>query len=530
MLVHGRRILLVHKWRGRAIFINESSFFEITMVEENHLIQERIRKLNELLEAGVNPFAYTYTVTKKSSTIKKEHAGLKPEEHSGAEESIAGRIVLLRRMGKATFLTLQDEEGRIQAYLRSDDIGADTYKLLKKIDMGDILGVKGEVFATKTGEITIYAKEFTILCKSIRPLPEKYHGLKDTELKYRKRHLDLIMNPQSKDIFVKKLKMMQAIREFMIQRGFLEVETPILQTIYGGAAARPFVTRHYDLDMDMYLRISPELYLKRLTVGGFEKVFEINKNFRNEGIDTTHNPEFTMLEAYQAYADYNDMMDLLESLYDFVAKKVLGTTKITFKGQEVDVAKPWNRITMIDAIKEHANIDVINMNEEQLQDVIDENMIEFDKEKKWGNYVLAIFEHFCEDKFVNPTFVIDHPRESTPLCKRLRKGDQRLIERFEPFCMGMELANAYSELNNPLEQRELLENQQRLLSAGDEEANPMDEDFLDAIETGMPPTGGIGIGIDRMMMILLGQESIRDIIFFPTMKPEVVDDTDVKKE
>ena len=491
------------------------------MAEENRLMQERIRKLNELREAGVEPYPHIFKPTKKSVVIKEEHKDLAPESKTSAKEKIAGRVVLLRNMGKATFLTLQDQDGRIQAYIRKDDVGDDNYKIIKKLDLGDILGVEGEVFTTRTGEISIYASQVSMLCKAIESLPEKHHGLKDTELKYRKRHLDLITNPESKEVFVKRIKIMQAIREFMFEREFLEVETPVLQTQYGGAAAKPFKTHHNELDMDMYLRISPELFLKRLTIGGFDKVFDINKNFRNESIDTTHNPEFTMLEAYQAYADYNDMMELMESMYDFVAKKVLGTTKVTFKGQEVDVAKPWTRVKMLDAIKEHTKIDASTMSENDLQDVIDKNLIDFDKEKNWGNMVLAIFEHFCEDKYINPTFIIDHPRESTPLCKKLRTGDERLIERFEPFCMGMELGNAYSELNDPVEQRRLLEDQQRQLNAGDEEANPLDEEFISAIETGMPPTGGIGIGIDRMVMILLGQESIRDIIFFPTMKPEV---------
>ncbi len=502
------------------------------MAEQNRLVQERVRKLNELKELGINPYPHKFNVTKKSAEIKREHEGLEPEQTTEVIESVVGRIMFIRRMGKASFISIKDGEGSIQIYFRSDDVGADNYKLLKKLDVGDFIGVTGNIFATKTGEITIYAKSFEIVCKAIKPLPEKFHGLVDTEIKYRKRHLDLIMNDESKDVFKKKLQMMQAIREFMISRGFLEVETPILQTQYGGAAARPFITHHNELDMDMYLRISPELYLKRLLVGGFERVFEINKNFRNEGIDTTHNPEFTMMEAYQAYADYNDMMDLMESLYDFVAKKVLGTTKVMFKGQEVDVAKPWKRITMADAIKEYAKIDVLNMTTEQLQDFVEENLIDFDKEVNWGNLVGVIFEHYCEDKFINPTFVIDHPRESTPLCKGLRDGDGRLIERFEPFCMGMELGNAYSELNDPVLQRSLLEDQQRQLTAGDDEANPLDKDFLDAIDTGMPQAGGIGIGIDRMMMVLLGQESIRDIIFFPTMKPlsNSESDSDSKKE
>ena len=486
---------------------------------EDHLIQERIRKLNELRERGVNPYPYTYDVTDKASAIKKKYDSLAAEDKTEDVVSVAGRIMLLRRMGKASFLTLQDESGRVQAYLRSDDVGKEEYKLLKKLDIGDIIGVQGTIFKTKMGEVTVYAQSFTVLTKSTRPLPEKYHGLQDQEIKYRKRHLDLIMNPESKAVFEKRLKIMQAIREFMNDRGFLEVETPVLQTLYGGAAAKPFITHHNDLDIDMYLRISPELYLKRLLVGGFEKVYDINKNFRNEGIDTTHNPEFTMLECYQAYADYHDMMELMESMYDYVANKVLGTTVVEFKGNKVDVKKPWPRVKMLDAIKEHAGIDVNDLSAEDLQDYVNKERIDFDKEHKWGNYVAAIFEEKCEDKYVNPTFIIDHPVETTPLCKVLRSGYERLIERFEPFACGMELGNAYSELNDPLKQRELLEDQQRQLTAGDDEANPLDEEFLDAIETGMPPAGGLGIGIDRMVMLLTGQESIRDIIFFPTMKP-----------
>ena len=497
------------------------------MAEENRLVQERIRKLNELKELGVNPYPHKFNVTKKSSAIKHEHESLAPESKTDIVESVAGRVMLMRNMGKAAFLTIQDGEGKIQIYLRSDDVGKDNYKLIKKLDIGDFIGVTGHVFTTRTGEISIYASEFVVICKAIKPLPEKFHGVQDTEIKYRKRHLDLIMNEDSKSVFEKRLRILQAIREFMIQRGFLEVETPILQTQYGGAAAKPFITHHNELDMDMYLRISPELFLKQLVVGGFEKVFEINKNFRNEGIDTTHNPEFTLLEAYQAYADYNDMMDLMESMYDFVAKKVLGTTKVVFRNQEVDFKKPWPRVTMADSIKKYAGIDVLAMDTTQLQDFVEENLIDFEKEVNWGNLVGVIFEHFCEDKYVNPTFIIDHPRESTPLCKGLRTGDERLIERFEPFCMGMELGNAYSELNDPVLQRKLLEDQQRQLDAGDDEANPIDEQFLDAMETGMPTAGGIGIGIDRMLMLLLGQESIRDVIFFPTMKPII--DSEAKK-
>jgi lysyl-tRNA synthetase, class II len=491
------------------------------MADENHhLIQERIKKLNDLRDSNIEPYPYTYKVSAYAKKLKETYKDLSPETKTGQIESIAGRVILHRNMGKASFVTIRDSTGDIQAYIRKDDVGEEQFLIIKKLDLGDIIGVEGELFTTKTGELSVYAKNLTLLCKSTRPLPEKYHGVKDTEIKYRKRHLDLIMNPESKDIFTKRLQIIQEIRRFLSDKGFLEVETPILQTQYGGAAARPFITHHNELNMDMYLRVSPELYLKRLLVGGFDKVFDLNKNFRNEGVDTTHNPEFTMLEIYQTYADYNDMMELMEDMYDSIARKVLGTTKIQFKGQEVDVAKPWKRITMLDAIKEYANIDANEMTQEQLQDFVEENEVEFDKEKNWGNYVCAIFEHFCEEKFINPTFVIDHPIESTPLCKTLRNGDKRLIERFEPFCMGMELGNAYSELNDPVVQRELLEDQQRQLTAGNKEANPLDEEFLDAIETGMPPAGGIGIGIDRMIMVLLGQESIRDIIFFPTMKPQ----------
>ncbi|MGM5480689.1 MAG: lysine--tRNA ligase [Nanobdellota archaeon] len=493
------------------------------MESENHLIKERKRKLSELEERGVNPYPYTFAISKKAQAILDEHKGLEPESTTESFESLAGRIVLLRRMGKASFVTIQDSTAKIQLYFRADDVGKEEYKLLKKLDMGDFVGVSGDVFTTKTGEITIHVKSFKILSKALRPLPEKYHGLKDTELKYRKRYLDLITNQDSKKVFEQRSKILHEVRSFLQEKGFLEVETPILQPLYGGAAAKPFITHHNELDMPLYLRISPELYLKRLIVGGFEKVFDINKNFRNEGIDTTHNPEFTMLELYQAYADYNTMMTLMESMFEHVAKKVFGTTTFTFKGKQIDVSVPWRRITMIDAIKEYAGIDVNEKSVEELQDIIESNLIEFDKELNWGNLVTALFEHYCEDKFIDPTFVIDHPKESTPLCKA-KRGDDRLIERFEPFCMGMELANAYSELNNPIKQRELLEDQQRQLSKGDEEANPIDEDFLEAIEQGMPPTGGLGIGLDRMIMLMTGQESIRDVILFPTMKPDVSDE------
>jgi len=486
-------------------------------------IEDRLKKLEEIRALGVNPYPYRFEFVDNSEKIKKEFDYIQPEEHTNKNVKLAGRIILFRRMGKVAFLTIKDGTGSIQLYLRADDIG-ETYEILKKFDLGDFIGVEGEVFKTKMGELSIYVKKFQMLCKSIKPLPDKFHGLQDQELKYRKRYLDLIMNSKSKEILNKRMLMTRYVREFMDNRGFLEVETPILHPIYGGAAAKPFKTFHNDLKMELFLRISPELYLKRLIVGGFDRVYDINKNFRNEGIDTTHNPEFTMLEAYQAYADYTDMMKLVEELFEQVALKLNGTTKSTFRGNEVDFKAPWKRVTMLDSIEEHAGIDASNMSIEELRDFVKNKKIEFDKEESWGNYVIAIFEALCEDKYIQPTFIIDHPEESTPLCKRHRT-DSRLIERFEPFCCGMEICNAYSELNDPVHQRKLLVEQARQLNAGNAEANPLDEDFLEAIEHGMPPTGGIGIGLDRMAMLILGQESIRDVILFPTMKPEIKSDT-----
>jgi len=489
------------------------------MEPENKLIKDRINKLNEIRSWGVNPYPYNYDKDTSSKEIDEKYSKIKEEEYSKDIHSVAGRIVALRNMGKAAFFKIRDQDGDVQVYIRKDDV-KELYKIFKKCDFGDFVGVKGKVFKTKTGELSIHAEEFTLLCKSLRPLPEKFHGLKDTETKYRKRYLDLITNEKSKEVFINRSKIMTAIREFLNDRDFLEVDTPTLHTIYGGAAAKPFTTHHNSLDLDLFLRISPELYLKRLIVGGFEKVYEINKNFRNEDIDTTHNPEFVLMEVYQAYADYNDMMELMEQLYETVALKVLGTTKFEFKGEIVDVKAPWDRITMKDAIDAHVHIDVDKMNLDELKAFTKDNKIKMDKTESWGNYVVAIYEELCEDKFINPTFVLDYPKESTPLCKTHR-DDDRLIERFEPMCMGMELGNAYSELNDPIVQRKLLEDQQKQLNKGDEEANPIDEDFLEAIEQGMPPTGGLGIGIERMIMLFLGQESIRDITFFPTMKPIV---------
>ncbi len=486
---------------------------------ENDLIKERKNKLKELQDKQINPYPRQFSKKKQDiKDILKKHEGLKPQEKTEEKVSVAGRIILFRKMGKAAFMTIKDNFNQIQLYLREDD--TKNYPLLKQFDLGDFIGATGKIFATKTGEVTVYVEEFEMLSKSIRPLPDKHKGLQDTELKYRKRYLDLIMNPESSEVFTKRLKMMQYIREFLNKQGYLEVETPILQPIYGGGSAKPFITHHNELKMDLYLRISPELYLKRLIIGGYEGVYDINKNFRNEGIDTTHNPEFTMIEIYRTYTDYNDMMKLMEDMYEYVFKKVLGTTKVTYKGKEIDVKAPWKRVKMLDSIKEHAKIDAANMSTEELHAFVKEKNIPFDKELKWGNLVLEIFEAMCEDKYEQPTFIIDHPIESTALCKT-HPDDPRLIERFEPFALGMELGNAYTELNDPILQRELLEDQARQLREGlDDEANPMDEDFLQAIEHGMPPTGGLGIGLDRMAMLLTGKDSIRDVIFFPTMKPQ----------
>lgn len=484
------------------------------------LVDDRLKKLEELRKQGINPYPYNFDVSATAKEIKEKYSNLKPEEKTKDEYSVAGRIVLFRRMGKASFITLRQDSEDLQLYIRSNDVGEKEYELIKKFDLGDFIGAKGTVFKTKMGEVTIYVSSFEMLCKATKPLPDKYHGLQDQELKYRKRHLDLIMNKESKEVLTKRMLILKHIREFLNDKGFLEVETPILHTLYGGAAAKPFKTHHNALNMDLFLRISPELYLKRLIVGGYEKVYDINKNFRNEGIDSTHNPEFTMLELYEAYTDYHDMMKLTEDLFEYVALKINGTTKTKFRGKNIDVKVPWKRITMLDSIKDHAGIDAGKMSVEELAAFVKEKGVEFDKEERWGNYVLAIFEHFCEDKYDDPVFITDYPEESTPLCKR-HKSDPRLIEQFEPLCCGVELANAYSELNDPIHQRKLLEDQARQLKAGNEEANPLDEDFIEAIEQGMPPTGGLGIGIDRMAMILLGQESVRDILFFPTMKPEI---------
>jgi lysyl-tRNA synthetase, class II len=492
------------------------------MVKKIEIDQIKLQKFNELKEMGINPFPYTYNQSNRAKVINEKYSSLQSGEHTDNTVSVAGRLMLKRVMGKAAFFHIQDETGRVQIYL-TKNILEDSYNILtKKVDIGDIIGVEGHIFKTKVGEVTIEAKSAELLCKSLITLPEKYHGLKDIELKYRQRYLDLIMNPETKEVFKKRSKMIKVIREYFDELGFMEVETPTLQTIYGGANARPFETHINAWDMPMYLSISPELYLKRLLVGGFEKVFTICKNFRNEDVDTSHNPEFTMLEIYQSYVDYNTMMKYLEEVYEKACIALNDSTKVKniHKGKEVvlDFKAPWKRLTMLDAVKKYAKLDLKKMSEEDVKKIVKEHKIDYDGPFSWGLGVQLIFEELVEEHLIQPVHIIDHPLESTPLCKTCRYDD-RLIERFESFCLGMELSNAYSELNDPVLQRKLLEEQAQQLRAGSDEAHPMDEDFVNSIEYGMAPAGGLGFGVDRMAIILTGVDSIRDVILFPTVKP-----------
>jgi len=486
------------------------------MNTEEQLIQQRIEKLNQIKALGINPYPYKFNKKSSASEILERYKKLKEHEQTKDNVSMAGRIMTIRLMGKASFLHIQDETGKIQVYLRQEDIGEKNYELFRKFDMGDIIGIEGNVFKTKAGELSVWAKKIELLCKSIRPLPEKWHGLKDIEIRYRKRYLDLIANPEVKEVFIKRARIINFIREFLNKNGYIEVETPVIQPIYGGASAKPFKSYINDLKMDVFLRISDELYLKRLIVGGFEKVYEISKNFRNESVDTTHNPEFTMLEFYQAYADYNEMMNIVEDIIVGACKQLNGTERINFKNHKIELKKPFERITMKDAMIKYANIDMDKLSDKDLKKKLDEHHIKYDEFSR-GNSMQLLFEELVEDKLIQPTFVTEHPIETTPLCKPTRT-DNNLIERFELFICGYELSNAYSELNDPILQRRLLEDQAKQLKKGNEEANPMDEDFLEAIETGMPPTGGVGIGIDRLVMVLTGNDSIKDVILFPFMK------------
>ena len=480
----------------------------------NQLLKVRRDKLAELQANGKDPFQIMkYDVTNHSMEIKNAF-----EEFEGKTVSLAGRMMSKRVMGKASFCSIQDLQGNIQSYVARDSVGEESYKDFKKLDIGDIIGIKGEVFKTKTGEISIHAAEVTLLSKSLNPLPEKFHGLTNTDLRYRQRYVDLIMNEDVKDTFIKRSKILASIRNYLNGQGFLEVETPMLVANAGGAAARPFETHFNALDEDFKLRISLELYLKRLIVGGLERVYEIGRVFRNEGLDTRHNPEFTLMELYQAYTDYHGMMDLTENLYRHVAQEVLGTTKITYNGVEMDLGKPFERITMVEAVKKYAGVDFDEIHTlEEARAAARERHVEFEERHKKGDILSLFFETFAEEHLIQPTFVMDHPVEISPLTKR-KPDKPEYTERFEFFMNGWEMANAYSELNDPIDQRERFKAQEELLAQGDEEANTTDEDFMHALEIGMPPTGGIGFGIDRMCMLLTDSAAIRDVLLFPTKK------------
>ena len=480
----------------------------------NQLLKVRREKLAELQESGNDPFQITkYDVTNHSTDLRDDF-----DAYEGKTVSIAGRVMSKRVMGKASFCNVQDLKGNIQSYVARDSIGEEEYKAFKKMDIGDIVGITGEVFKTKTGEISIHASKVELLSKSLQVLPEKFHGLTNRDLRYRQRYVDLIMNPEVKDTFIKRSKIISTIRKYLDNQGFIEVETPMLVSNAGGAAARPFITHSNALDEDFKMRISLELYLKRLIVGGLEKVYEIGRVFRNEGVDTRHNPEFTLMELYQAYTDYHGMMDLTENMYRYVAQEVLGTTQIVYNGIEMDLGKPFERITMVDAVKKYAGVDFNEIHTlEEAREAAKAHHVEFEERHKKGDILNLFFEEYVEEHLVQPTFVMDHPIEISPLTKK-KPENPEYVERFEFFMNGWEMANAYSELNDPIDQRERFKAQDELLAQGDEEANTTDEDFMNALEIGMPPTGGIGFGIDRMCMLLTDSQAIRDVLLFPTMK------------
>lgn len=480
----------------------------------NQLRKVRREKLADLQANGKDPFTITkYNQTHHSQEIKDNY-----EELEGKQVSIAGRMMSKRVMGKASFCNVQDVQGNIQSYVARDSVGEEVYKEFKKFDVGDIVGIEGEVFTTKTGEISIHASKITLLSKSLQILPEKFHGLTNTDLRYRQRYVDLIMNPESKEVFMKRSQILKEIRNFLDGRGFMEVETPMLVSNAGGAAARPFETHFNALDEDVKLRISLELYLKRLIVGGLERVYEIGRVFRNEGVDTRHNPEFTLMELYQAYTDYEGMMELTESMFRYLAEKVCGSAVISYNGVVIDMSKPFERITMTDAVKKYSGVDFSQVETlEEARALADEHHIEYEDRHKRGDILNLFFEEYCEEKMVQPTFVMDHPIEISPLTKK-KPENPELVERFELFIYGREMCNAYSELNDPIDQRERFQAQEEAFAAGDEEANHTDEDFLNALEIGMPPTGGIGYGIDRLVMLLTDAQAIRDVLLFPTMR------------
>lgn len=482
--------------------------------ELNEAIRIRKEKLDALVADGRNPFEVVrYDKDAYCGDIKDKYA-----DYEGKEVKIAGRMIAKRIMGKASFAKVTDCSGGMQIYVSRDDLGEQAYAEFKKTDIGDIIGVKGFVFTTKTGEITVHAKEIQLLSKSLMPLPEKYHGLKDTDTRYRQRYVDLIANPEVKEVFATRSRIIRAIRTFLDSEGFIEVETPILNTIAGGASARPFLTHHNTLDIDMYMRIAPELYLKRLIVGGFEKVYEIGRLFRNEGMDTKHNPEFTTVELYQAYTDYNGMMDITERLFGYIADTVAGTRQINYQGNVIDLASPWRRLTMVEAVRQYTGIDFDSDDMDSLAAQAKEKGVELPKELTWGKLLYEVFDELVECHLIQPTFILDYPVEVSPLAKR-KPSDKRLTERFEFFFNASEMGNAFSELNDPLDQRERFLAQVRERMNGDSEAQMMDEDYVTALMYGLPPTGGLGIGVDRMVMFFTNQPSIRDVLLFPTMKP-----------
>ncbi|HQA59979.1 MAG: lysine--tRNA ligase [Tepidanaerobacteraceae bacterium] len=476
----------------------------------------RLNKLEEIKKMGVAPFGKSFSLTHNLQQIKDNF-----EELENHDVKIAGRIMAIRGHGKAAFFDIQDQTGRLQMYIKKDGVTEETFQLYKLLDIGDIVGIEGQVFRSKKGEISVAVSDLTLLSKSLRPLPEKWHGLKDTDIRYRQRYLDLITNPEVKQTFLLRSKIITTMRRYLDERGFIEVETPVLSPIAGGAAARPFITHHNALDIDLYLRIATELYLKRLIVGGFEKVYEIGKDFRNEGISIKHNPEFTMMELYQAYADYKDMMDLMEDMVAYIAKEVLGTTKVNYQGEEIDLTPPWKRMTMVEAVKHYTDIDFSQVkSDEEARDIARKLHIEdVDDDATKGKILNLIFEEKVEANLVQPTFIYDYPIEISPLAKKI-EDNPNFTYRFEAFITGREMANAFSELNDPIDQKERFLQQLKEREAGNEEAHAFDEDYIIALEHGMPPTGGLGVGIDRLVMLLTDSYSIRDVILFPTMRPK----------
>ncbi len=490
------------------------------MEQINDLIRQRILKLNNLKKQNIDPYPRKYDVKDYSSEIIGKFSDRQEFSEKEIPVKMAGRIMSLREHGKTCFLNIQDSTGIIQLYVRRDKVGEDKFdNVFKLLDIGDIIGVEGWLFKTRTGELTVFVEDFSLLAKSLRPLPEKWHGLKDKETRYRQRYVDLIVNPSVKKVFLTRTKIIQTIRDFLNNQGFLEVETPTLQPIYGGARARPFITYHNALGINLYLRIADELYLKRLIVGGFDRVYEICKDFRNEGMDKEHNPEFTMLELYKAYADYEDMMRITEEMIAYTAKEACGSTVIHYQGNEIDLTPPWRRVSMLDAIKDALGIDIYDMDTQDLIKILKENDLEVPTAISRGGIIDIIFDKFVKEKLIQPTLITDHPVEISPLAKR-KVDNNGLTERFEIFISGFELGNAFSELNDPIDQRERFIEQAKQREAGDEEAHMMDEDFLRALEYGMPPTGGLGVGIDRLVMLLTDMPSLRDVILFPQMRPE----------